>query len=86
MVEEERGDTRLLLAIDDGPVDGRRPAVLRQECRMHIEGAESRHSPHHLRQHSEGHHHLQVGLILAQLLQEFLVFHFRRLQHGQVVL
>ena len=53
---------------------------------MQVEGAQSRHSPHHLGQHAEGHHHLQVGLQRAQLCQEVLVAQLLWLQYGYAVL
>ena len=86
MVEEEGCDTRLCLAVDDSPVYRGSTAILRQKGGMHIEGAEAGHCPHHLRQHSESHHHLQVGIIATQLLKESLILHLHRLENGQPVL
>ena len=86
MVEEEGSDTRLSLAVDDSPVDRSRSAVLWQQCGMYVERTESWHIPYHLGQHTERYHYLQVGIIRAQLLYKFRVFHLYRLQYGQSVL
>ena len=53
---------------------------------MNIEGAKTRHVPHYLGQHAEGHHYLQVSTVTAQLLHKYRVFHLLRLQDGQPVL
>ena len=58
MIEEERRNAGRRLAVDDSPVYRGSTAILRQKGGMHIEGAEAGHCPHHLRQHSESHHHL----------------------------
>ena len=86
MVQEKSGDACASLTIDDCPIDGSSATILRQQCRMHVERAVSRHGPHHLGQHSESHHHLQVGLISTQLLHKLRVFHLLWLQHGQAML
>ena len=85
VIEEERGHSCHGLAIDDRPVDGCSTTVLRQQGGMYIEGAEAGHVPHHLGQHAEGHHHLYVGMVGAQLFYELGVFHLHRLEHGQGV-
>ena len=48
---------------------------------MKIKSAHGRHRPHHLGQHSERHHNLQVGLVAAQCLQEGLILQPFGLQH-----
>ena len=85
VVEEESGDACLRLTIDDSPVDRGSTAVLRKKGCMHIEGAEARHIPYHLWQHSESYHHLQIGLITAQLLYKFRILHLHRLQYWQAL-
>ena len=85
MIQEESGHTRLCLAIDYCPVDGRSPTILGQQSRMDIERAILRHSPHHLRQHAESHHHLQVCIVRTKLFHKLRVLHLLRLQHGQAV-
>ena len=86
VVEEEGGDTCLTLAIDDCPVDGRGSAILRQQGGVDVERAETGHGPHHFGQHTESHHHLQVGVVGAQLADKRRVLHLFGLQHGQTVL
>ena len=86
MIEEERRNAGHRLAVDDSPVYRGSTAILRQKGGMHIEGAEAGHCPHHLRQHSESHHYLQVGIIATQLLKESLILHLHRLENGQPVL
>ena len=86
MIEEERRHASRCLAVDDSPVYRGSTAILRQKGGMHIEGAEAGHCPHHLWQHSESHHHLQVGIIATQLLKESLILHLHRLENGQPVL
>ena len=81
VVEEEGGNTRLLLAINHCPVDRRRTAILRKEGCMHIKCTIFRHRPNHLRQHAESNYHLQVSLIRTQLLHKVRVLHLYRLQH-----
>ena len=85
VVEEKGGHTRLGLAVDDGPVDGCRTAILRQQGGVHVESAEPGHGPHHLGQHAKGHHHLQVGLETGQFGHEVGVFHLDGLEHGDAV-
>ena len=63
LIEEEGRDTCLSLSIDNSPVDGSCPTILRQQGGMYIKCSVLRHVPHHFRQHSEGHHHLEVGLV-----------------------
>ena len=86
VVEEEGGDARLGLAVDDCPVDGSRTAILGQQGGVDIERAVCGHSPHHFGQHAEGHDHLQVGPVGVQLLHESGVFHLLRLEDGQPML
>ena len=86
MIEEEGGDARLGLAVDDGPVDGSRAAVLGQQGGMEVEGAHGRHRPYHLGQHTEGHNDLEVSPVAAQLFEESLVLQALGLQDGDVVL
>ena len=86
LVEEESGDTRLLLAIDDCPVDGGSTTILWQQGRMNVEGAVFGHIPDHLGQHPEGDHHLEIGLIATQLLDERRILHLLGLQHRELVL
>ena len=85
MVEEERCNARLRLAVDDRPVDRCCTTVLWQESGMHIERSEPGHGPYHLGQHAESHHHLQVCPVGAKLLHELRIFHLDRLKHGQVL-
>ena len=86
LVEEECGDSRFGFAVDDGPVDGGRTAILRQQCGVDVERAHTWHAPDYFGKHAEGHHNLQVGLIGSQLLCEVGVFHFYGLKHGNIVL
>jgi hypothetical protein len=53
------GEARFAVAVHDGPVDGRRPAVLRQQRGVQVESAQRGHVPHGFGQHPEGHHDLQ---------------------------
>ena len=48
MIQEKCRDTRLRLAIDNGPIDGCSTTILGQQGGMHIERAIFRHGPHHL--------------------------------------
>ena len=52
---------------------------------MNVHRAEARHVPHHFRQHSEGHNHLQIGGVGFELGLKFGCFQVGRLQHGQAV-
>jgi len=79
-IEEERGDTRQSLSVDNGPVDRCRTTVLREQRRMDIERTESGHVPYHFWEHAEGHHHLEVGLITAEPFHEIGILHLHRLQ------
>jgi len=81
VVEKEGGHAGLGLAVDDGPVDGCRTPVLRQQRGVDVERAIPRHAPHHLGQHAECHHHLNVGLVSCQLRHKLGVFHLLGLQH-----
>ena len=85
VVEEEGGNTRLLLAINHCPVDRRRTAILRKEGCMYIKCTIFRHRPNHLWQHAESNYHLQVSLIRAQLLYKLRVLHLYRLQNWQTL-
>ena len=85
LVEEEGGEARLSLPVDDGEVDGCCATVLGQEGGMEVEGAQSRHLPHYGRQHPEGHHDEQVGMVRGQLLQKRLVFQLFGLQQRQAM-
>ena len=85
LVDHERGHARHLLAVDDGPVDRGGAAVLREQRRVEVEGAEFRHRPDFFREHPEGHHDEQVGLPGAQRLEEFRVLELDRLEHGDAV-
>lgn len=86
VVQEEGGDARLAVSVDDGPVDGGGSAVLRQQGGVQIECSQARHGPHRLGQHAEGHHYLQVGPQAAQLGQEGFVLQTFGLQNGDAVL
>ena len=77
------GDT---LAVDYRPVDRSGPAVLRQQCGVKIESAKLGHAPDFLRKHAESHHHEQIRLPCGELLQEFRILEFKRLQHRKPML
>ena len=85
VVKEEGGHAALGIAMDDGPVDGRGTAVLRQERGMEVERAQTRHGPNDLGQHAEGYHDLQVGLQGAQFLEESRVFQLLGLEDGDAL-
>ena len=86
VVQEESGDAGLRFAVDDGPVDGSRPTILRQQGCMEVESAVWRHVPDHFREHPKGNDNLQVGIPSPQCLQKFLIAKPLRLQHGQPLL
>ena len=85
MVEEEGGDAGLGVAVDDGPVDGRCAAVLRQEGGVEVEGAEAGHGPHGFGEHSESHDNLEVGLEGTELVEKFGGLQLLGLKHGQAL-
>ena len=85
MVEEEGGDASLCLAVDDRPVDRSRPTILWEQGGMDIKSAVFRHGPHHFGQHTEGHHHLKVGVKGFELTDKRLILHLLRLKDGQAV-
>ena len=85
LVEEEGGETRLGLPVDDGEVDGGCATVLGQEGCREVEGASPRHLPHHGGQHPEGHHDEQVSLVRGQLLQKRFVSQLLGLQQRQTM-
>ena len=82
MAEEEGGDACFLVAMDDGPVDRRRAAVLRQQGGVQIERAQAWHFPNNARQHAEGNDDLQIGVELAQFVDEGGVRETFGLQHA----
>ena len=83
VVQEKRGDACLGLAVDDRPVDRRRPAVLGQQRRMEVEGSQPGHGPDHLGKHSEGDHDAQVGPQRLHRPDELRVFQLFGLQDGK---
>ena len=58
-------------------------AVLGQQRGVQVEGAQPWHGPHHLGQHAESNHDLQVGPQAAQGFDKGLVFELHGLQQGQ---
>ena len=80
MFQKKGRNARFRFPVDDSPIDRRRPAILRQQGSMQVEGAQTGHVPHHLGKHAEGHHNLQIGLPCTQGLQESLIFQFLRLK------
>ena len=85
VLQEKSSDTGLCIAVDDGPVDRRRTAVLGQKGGVQVERAQAGHGPHHLGQHPEGNDHLQVGPPGAELREEGFVLQLLGLQQGQAV-
>ena len=63
LVNHKGRDARLPFPVDQRPVDGGGTAVLRQQRSVQVEGAQTRHRPDFARQHPEGHHHKEVGLV-----------------------
>ena len=86
VIDHEGGHARDPLAVDDGPVDGGRAAVLWQQGGVEVERPELGHRPDFLGQHPEGDDHEEVGLPGAQGLEELGIFQLGRLQHGDAVL
>ena len=85
VLQEESGHTRLSITVHHRPVDGRGTTILGQQRSVQVEGAQRRHGPHHLRQHSEGYHDVQVGPDGAQLVHKLLVLEVHGLQQGQTL-
>ena len=82
MAEEEGRDARFLVAMDDGPVDRRRAAILRQQGGVQIERTQAWHFPNNARQHAEGDDDLQIGAECAQFVDEGGVREAFGLQHA----
>ena len=86
LAEKEGGEPGLGLAVDDGPVDGRRAAVLGQEGGVKVERAQAGHGPDDLGEHAKGYDYLQIGLPGAQGFQKVFVLQLLGLEQGQAVL
>ena len=86
LVDHECSDACHSLAVYHRPVDRGRATVLRQKCRMEVEGSELRHGPDFLRKHPECHHHEKVSIESRQLLQEFRIFQLHRLKDRYALL
>ena len=84
LVCEEKGCyTRLLVAVHNSPIERSSTTILRQQRSMQVESTHWRHIPHHLGQHTEGYHNLQMGIVAAQLFYESFIFQSLGLQHRQ---
>ena len=83
LVYHEGGYAGDVLPVNHRPVDGRGPAVLRQQGGVQVEGAQLGHFPYRLGQHAESHHHKQIGLQGGQLAEELRVLELFRLHQGQ---
>lgn len=86
VIQEERRDARLGVAVDDGPVDGRSATVLRQKRRVEVESSLRRHIPHHFGEHSEGYDNLQVGFKRTKFIEERFVLQLLGLEHLETLL
>lgn len=70
VVQQEGCHSGLPLAVDDGPVDRGRAAVLRQQRGVEVERPQPRHGPDDLGQHAEGDDDPQIGAQLAHRIDE----------------
>ena len=85
MVEEEGGGSRDAVAIDDCPVEGSSPTILREQRGMEVERAHAGHCPNHFGQHPESDDNLQVGLPGTQGFEERLVLELFGLEEREIV-
>ena len=83
-LDEERRNASLRLPVDNGPVDGRCPAILRQQRPMQVERTNSRRGPNHFGQHSKSNDDLQITAVIGQLRQKRRIAKFFGLQHRDV--
>ena len=63
VLEHEGGSTCFAVAVHNSPVDRRSTTILRQERGMEIKRTQTRHTPHHLGQHTECHNNLQISIV-----------------------
>ena len=83
--QEEGGNPGFGIAVHQGPVDGGRAPVLRQQRSMNVYRAQTWHVPYGLGQHAEGYYHLQISGVAFQLGLKLGRLQIGGLQHGQVV-
>ena len=77
-----RANTRVLVAFQDGALDGSGAAPTRQKRRMHVVGAQARNIEHRLRQeHAVGGHDYSIRLEGGKLLHSCVVFEGCRGKH-----
>ena len=62
VLEEEGAGARGRFAVENGPVDGSRSAILGQQRAVQVHGAQGRAVPNGFGQHPKRHHHAQVGI------------------------
>ena len=83
VLEHESSSPRLAVAIHNSPVDRRSTTILRQERGMEIKRTQTRHTPHHLGQHTECHNNLQISIVGLKFRKEVLILQAFWLHNGK---
>lgn len=70
VLKEKGGYASLLVTVYYCPVYGSGTAILGQQRAVQVKGAQTRHAPYNLGEHTERHHNLQVGIQGRELFNE----------------
>ena len=82
-VHHHGGDAGFAIPVDDGPLDGGRTAIARQQRGVHVDGTPAGDVQQALGQQlAEGHHHEKVRCQARHLLRKRIVAHCLGLKHG----
>ena len=83
VLQKEGSKACFFFAVDNRPVDGGRPAILRQQGSVQVESAQAGHLPDDFGQHPEGDDDLQVGFQRSKHRDESFAFQLFGLQYLQ---